>query len=144
MMDLIPVVAIIANVIMIVMIVYFVTRSRQRRVEAQVAMQTRLIDRFSSATELAQFLDSPAGREFVTGVQGAATYATRERVMSGFNRSIILTSLGVAFLFLNFYVDEDFAVPAAIMFCLGVGYMVATYVSYKLSAKLMSDTVREP
>lgn len=140
----IPVIGILSSMTMVVLVVFFVTRSRQRRAELQIEMQSRLIDRFSSAPELVQFLHSPAGREFVSGVQGAATYVTRERVMSGFSRAIILTALGVAFLFLNFYVDDDFAVPAAIMFCLGVGYLIATYVSFKLSAKLMGDSVREP
>lgn len=139
----IPIVSILSSTVMIVLIVYFVTKSRQRRMELQIEMQTRLIDRFSSAPELVQFLHSPAGREFVTGVQGAATHATRQRIMSGFSRAIILTALGFAFLFLNFYVDDDFAVPASILFCLGIGYLVATYVSFKLSAKLMSDDLRE-
>lgn len=142
MLEMIPIVGIISSSAMVVLVVYFVTRARQRRVEAQVEMQSRLIDRFGTAPELVQFLHSPAGREFVTGVQGAPAALTRERLMGGFSRAIVLTALGAAFLFLTFYTDDGFAVPAAILFFLGVGYLVATFVSYKLSAKLMGD-VRE-
>jgi hypothetical protein len=139
-MEIIPIVGMISSSVTVVLIVYFVTKARQRRVEAQVEMQSRLIDRFGTAPELVQFLHSPAGRTFVTGVQGAPAALTRERLMSGFSRAIVLTMLGVGFLFLTFYSNEDWAVPAAIVLFLGIGYLIATYVSYKLSAKLMGET----
>ena len=139
-MEMIPIVGIISSSVTAVLIVYFITKARQRRVEAQAEMQSRLIDRFGSAPELVEFLHSPAGRSFVTGVQGASTILTRERLMSGFSRSIVLTMLGAAFLFLTFYIDDDWAIPAAIVLFLGIGYLIATYVSYKLSAKLMGET----
>jgi hypothetical protein len=142
-MEWIPIVGILSSSAMVVLVVYFVTQGRSRRVQAQVEMQSRLIDRFGSAPELVQFLHSPAGREFVAGVQGAPAALTRDRLMSGFTRAIVLTSLGAAFLFLNFTFEDDFAVPAAILLFLGIGYLVATLVSYKLSAKLMGETPRE-
>src|SRR6188474_113672 len=130
----IPIIGILASSSMVVLVVFFVTRGRQRRLEAQVEMQTKLIDRFGSAPELVSFLHSPAGRQFVTGVQGAPDVLTRERIMGGFTRAIVLSFLGLAFLFLTFYSDEGWAVPASIVFALGVGYFLATLISYKLSA----------
>jgi hypothetical protein len=138
-MEWIPIVGILSSSAMVVLVVYFVTQGRSRRVQAQVEMQSRLIDRFGSAPELVQFLHSPAGREFVAGVQGAPAALTRDRLMSGFTRAIVLTSLGAAFLFLCLMYEDDFAVPAAILLFLGIGYLVATFVSYKLSSKLMGD-----
>jgi hypothetical protein len=143
-MEIIPIVGMISSSVTVVLIVYLVTKTRQRRLEAQVEMQSRLIDRFGTAPELVQFLHSPAGRTFVSGVQGAPAAMTRERLMSGFSRAIVLTMLGTGFLFLTFYSDDDWAIPAAIVFFLGIGYLLATYVSYKLSAKLMGDTASEP
>ncbi|HKR63420.1 MAG TPA: hypothetical protein VJZ00_06775 [Thermoanaerobaculia bacterium] len=122
--------------IMVVAVVWLVTRARQRKVELQVEMQSKLIDRFGAAPELVDFLHSPAGRQFVSGVQGAPMILTRERILNGFSRAIVLTMLGAAFLFLTFWYNDAFAVPAAILFCLGLGYLVATFVAYKLSAKL--------
>lgn len=143
--DMIPLVAIIANVIMVVLIVYFVTRTRQRRAELQVEMQSRLIDRFSSPAELVQFLHSDAGRNFMTGVEASSTQATRNKLMSGFNRAIILLCLAAAFLFIAiFNGEEDAYVAMALLGALGLGFLIATFVSYKLAGKLMSDAGREP
>lgn len=138
-MELIPVVGIITSSAMVVLIVWIVTRGRARRIEAQVQMQTRLIDRFGSAPELVEFLHSPAGRQFVTGVQSAPAALTRERILSGFTRAIVLTMLGAAFLLLTFTYEDDFAVPAAILFFLGLGNLIAAVVSYKLSAKYLNE-----
>jgi hypothetical protein len=131
----IPIIGTLASCAMVVLVVFFVTRARQRRVEAQVQMQVRLIDRFGSAPELTAFLQSGAGRQFITGVQTAPEVMTHERILSGFTRAVVLTCLGLAFLFLTFLYDNDWAVPASIVFSLGIGYFVATYIAYKLSSK---------
>lgn len=132
----IPVIGMITSTLMVVLIVYFVARSRQRRAELQAEVQTKLIDRFGSAPELIEFLQSPAGRQFVSGVQGVPGAMARERIMSGFTRSIVLSMLGVAFLALTFFYNDDFAVPAAILLSLGIGYFLATMVSYRLSSRM--------
>lgn len=142
--ELVPIIAILTTSAMVVLVVFIVARSRQRRVEAQFEMQARLIDRFGAAPEFVAFLQSPAGRQFVAGVHAAPAALTRDRLMSGFTRAIVLTMLGAAFLFLTFYFDDSFAVPAAILFFLGVGFLLATFVSFKLSAKLMAETGSEP
>jgi hypothetical protein len=135
-MEWIPIVAIISSFGATVLIVYYVTRARQRRVDLLAEMQTKLIDRFGSAPELVNFLHSPAGRQFITGVQSAPDVLTRERILSGFTRAVVLSSLGLAFLGLTFLYDNDWAVPASIVFSLGIGYFLATLISYKLSAKV--------
>lgn len=132
----IPIIGIVASSTMVVLVVLFVTRGRQRRVEAQVEMQSKLIDRFGSAPELVSFLHSPAGRQFITGVQSAPGVLTRERIMHGFTRAIVLSSLGVAFLFLTFFNDNGWAVPASVVLALGIGYFIATFLSYKLSGSM--------
>jgi hypothetical protein len=139
-MEIIPIIAILSSFGTAVLIVYFVTRARQRRVELQAEMQSKLIDRFGSAPEMVTFLQSPQGREFIAGVQTAPAVQTRDRVLGGFTRSIILTALGAAFLFLTFWDDRDFVVPAAIILSLGLGYFVATVVSWRLSASLSTQT----
>lgn len=135
-MVLIPVIGILASSAMVVWIVALVTKSRQKRVEAQAQMQTKLIERFGSAPELVQFLHSPAGQEFVSGVNSAPTVFARERIVSGFTRAIIMTALGAGFVFLAAFEDESgWIVPAAIVFSLGIGYLIATFVTSRLAAK---------
>lgn len=141
----IPILGILSSSAMVVLIVFFVTRARQRRIEAQVEMQSKLIERFGSAPELVQFLHSPAGRQFVNGVQGAPQALTRERIISGFTRAIIMTALGAAFVFISFFEeDSGWIVPAAIVFSLGLGYLVATFVTYRFSQSLRSDDELPP
>jgi hypothetical protein len=137
MIDMIPIIGILTSTVMVVFIVWTVTRARTRRAEVQAEVQTKLIDRFGSAPELIDFLQSPAGRQFVSGVQSAPALMMRDRVMSGFSRSIVLTMLGVAFGFLTFFYDDDFAVPAAIVFFLGLGYLLATFISLKLAERFV-------
>ena len=132
----IPIIGTIATGVTVVLVVFFVTKARQRRVEAQVQMQAKLIDRFGTAPELVSFLHSPAGRQFITGVQSAPEVLTRERIMSGFTRAVVLSTLGLAFLGLTLLDNSDWAVPAAIVLALGVGYFIATYISYRLSEKV--------
>ncbi len=132
----IPIIGTVTSAATIVLVVYFVTKGRQRRVEAQVEMQSKLIDRFGSAPELVTFLHSPAGRQFITGVQSAPEVLTRERIMSGFTRAVVLSSLGLAFLGLTLFDNQDWAVPASVVLALGIGYFLATYISYRLSATM--------
>jgi len=143
-MDLIPIFGIVSSSAMVVLIVYFVTRAKARRAEVQAEVQSRLIDRFGSAPELINFLQSPAGRQFVHGVQSAPAILTRERIMTGFTRAIVLSSLGAAFLALTWFYDDDFAVPASILFSLGIGYLLATFVSWRLSKNLHGGDVFNP
>ncbi|HEX6098273.1 MAG TPA: hypothetical protein VF432_18245 [Thermoanaerobaculia bacterium] len=144
MMELIPIFGILSSSAMVVLIVYFVSRGRARRAEVQAEVQSRLIDRFGSAPELIDFLQSPAGRQFVSGVQSAPALLARERILSGFSRAIVLSMLGAAFIALTFFYDDDFAVPAAILFSLGLGYLLATFVSWRLSKTLHGADVFTP
>src|SRR5689334_13302091 len=93
----IAIVGTISSSVTVVLVIFFLTRARQRRAEVQAEVQTKLIDRFGSAPELIDFLQSPAGRQFVTGVQGVPGALARERIMTGFTRSIVLSMLGFAF-----------------------------------------------
>lgn len=134
-MEVIPLAGILGSFSAAVLIVFFVSKTRQRRAELQAEVQSKLIDRFGSSPELIEFLKSSAGRQFVSGVHEAPSLLTRERILNGITRAIITTALGAAFLGLTFFYDDDFAVPAAILFCLGIGYLAAAIVSYRLSSK---------
>lgn len=140
----IPIIGILGSSVTAVLIVYFVAKARARRAEVQAEVQAKLIDRFGTAPELIEFLQSPAGRQFVTGVQSAPAVMARERILSGFTRSIVLTMLGSAFLVLTFGYERDFAVPAAILFCLGIGYLIATLVSWRLSKHMYGADALRP
>lgn len=135
-MELIPIFGIVCSFGAAVLIVFFVTRARQRNVELQAEMQSKLIERFGSAPEMINFLQSPAGREFVSGVRVAPINQTRERILGGFTRSIVLSALGAGFLLLTFLEEDAFVIPGTIVLSLGIGYFIATMVSWRLSSRL--------
>jgi len=71
---------------MIVWIVWLGTNAKNRRAQAQAEVQTKLIERFGSAKEFIEFLQSPAGRQFVTGVEVTSNLYAKDRIVSGFER----------------------------------------------------------
>lgn len=144
-MEAIPIVAIISTNVMVIVVVYLVATARQRRVESQVQMQSKLIERFGSAPELVQFLHSPAGQQFVTGVQSATKVYTRERTISAFTRAIIMTALGGAFVFIAAIErDSGWIIPAAIVFSLGLGYVLAAWITWRLAVKFNAEDSMPP
>lgn len=134
-MEIIPLIAIVGSFTMVILIVWLATRAKTRRAELQAEVQTKLIERFGSTPEMIDFLKSSEGRQFVMGVQSVPAILTRERILSGLTRAIVMTALGIAFLALTFLYDDGFAVPAAILFSVGLGYLAATVLSYKLSER---------
>jgi hypothetical protein len=136
MWELIPLFGIISGMVMTLAIVFTVARARQRRLEIQAEVQTKLIDRFSSAPELIDFLQSPTGREFVTGVQSATSMLTRERIVSSVGRSIMLIFIGLGFFGMYAVIGaRGLMIPAVIFIFLGLGYLAASWVSYRLSLR---------
>jgi hypothetical protein len=118
----------------VIAIVLIVTRSRQRRIEIQADLQAKLIDKFGSSTELLTFLQSPAGKQFVNGVQTGNTVMMRDRIASGFSRAIILSFLGAAFIVLWLITDtRGLAWPGVLLLALGAGYLVATWATTRMS-----------
>ncbi|MCU1227291.1 MAG: hypothetical protein JWO97_175 [Acidobacteria bacterium] len=120
----------------VAIIITAITRSKQRRTELQTQVQSKLIDRFGSAPELIDFLQSDAGHQFVEGFHNAPRYAAREKILSGLRRGIITTLLGVALLAIFAADIRDnwgFIYPGCLVLALGLGFFLSTFVSMKLS-----------
>ena len=139
MFELVPIFGIVFGTVSTLAIVWVIGRTRQRRYEVQGQVQTKLIERFGSTPELIDFLQSPTGREFVNGVHSAPALLTRERVINGVSRSIILVFVGLCFVGMYFALGEDdirgLLIPAAIFIFLGLGFLIAAIVSYQLSKR---------
>lgn len=141
-LELIPLAAIIGSFVVTGFIVWSVTRSRERRAELQAQVQSKLIERFGSATELVEFLQSPAGREFVTGVQSAPVLATRERAVNGLSRALVLTGLGVAFIVLwGVEGGSGFAIPGFILASIGLANLIGAIVSLRMAKNVAIESL---
>jgi hypothetical protein len=112
-------------------------KSRQRRLELQAEVQSRLIDKFTSNQEMVSFLQTPAGREFMNGVQIGAVAQSREKILAGIRSAIVLMFLGGAFALLwVIFGREGFSIPALLCFGLGAGNLVAAFVSLNVGRRL--------
>ncbi|GAC1429452.1 MAG: hypothetical protein NVSMB68_01680 [Thermoanaerobaculia bacterium] len=142
---LIPLLGMLMSFAGVIAIVYIVTRARQRRVEIQAELQSKLIEKFDSATELATFLHSPAGKSFVSGVQNANVGNVRDRVAAGYSRAITLSFLGAGFLAMWLITGQTgLAWPGVLLLALGLGYLVATLTTSRLSQSAPEITATLP
>lgn len=131
---LIPIFSVVGSFTMVVMIVWLISRAKQRQARYRAEVQTKLIEKFNSAPELADFLASPAGKQFVGGMHEPIRASVHDRIFSGIKWSLIITFIGVGFLIARFGTnDADLIVPAGILIALGIGWMIATFVTYRLS-----------
>src|SRR5207244_10337896 len=76
---------------MIVWIVWLRTSARNRRTQAQADVQTKLIERFGTSKEFIEFLQSPAGQRFVSGVEVSTALYARDRIIRGFGTGIVIS-----------------------------------------------------
>jgi hypothetical protein len=126
---------------MVLSIVIVITKARQRRLEIQADLQSKLIEKFGSTAELIEFLQSPVGRQFVNGVQTGNTIMVRDRVLSGYRRAIVLSFFGGAFIVLWMITGFiGLAWPGVLILALGLGYLVATMTTARLVAASETST----
>jgi Flp pilus assembly protein TadB len=114
------------------------TAKRQRRIKAQTELHGRLLDKFSSASEVVEFLQTPSGAQFVDRIS-----SDREEPASGILRSthrgIILVVVAIGCLALTKVYGWDnnpLLVVGVILLCLGIGFLISAAVSHRLSRTL--------
>jgi len=134
----IPITISIAFFAMIAFIVWAKSHAKAQQSRYNAEVQTKLIDRFGSGPEMIEFLKSPEGQQFATGISKLPKLAARDRVVSGFTRAIFLTFLGVAFLLLEFTEMENpgFLIAGAVLTALGLANLVSAAVSLKMSKRM--------
>lgn len=107
----------------------------------QNAIQKHLLDKFSSASDLSQFLQSPAGQKYAAGLSDAAT-STRSSVLNSVRLGIILIFGGFAFRVIRPTWPEQLNALRAtgtIGIMLGIGFLVSAAVSWFIAKKLKSE-----
>ena len=115
---------------MIVLIVWLGLRSSQAKTKARTEVQTKLLEKFDSGRELAEFLGSEGSKRLLEEL-GSERASPQERILKSVKAGIVLTALGLGFLGLMVQ-DQEMIVPAMIILALGVGFLVAAAVSHRL------------
>ena len=126
----IPIIAIVGSFVMVVAVVWLITRTRQRNVQSRAEVQMKMIERFGTAGEFTQFLGSPAGQQFLEQPRRM----TRDRVLGGFTSALVCTFIGLAFLGSAFATgDPGFYIPAFILMGIGIALFISSAISWKLT-----------
>ena len=129
-----PLLGMLLSFAMVIAIIVVVTRSRQRRMEMQYELQSKLIEKFGSTGELISFLQSETGQRFVNSVQSGTTKLARDKAASAVRIGIVFTALGAAFLALWAIMNiRGLAWPGVLFTMLGVAYFASSYATMRFS-----------
>jgi len=111
---------------------------RQRRLKAQAELHGRLLDKFNSAKEIAEFLQTSGGAQLMEGLS-----SERENPAGGILRSthrgIVLVVVAIGCLALTLFYgrhNNPLLVIGVILLCLGIGFLISAGVSQRLAKTL--------
>jgi len=114
-------------------IIYLTAGLIRRR--QQSVMQKHLLDKFATAQDFAEFIQSPAGQKYVTSFTDTVT-SPRNSILSSVQWGIVLLALGPALITVsmrhNIWVFDLLGMSTT---CLGIGFLVSAAVSYLLVKK---------
>jgi len=96
-------------------------------------MQKALLEKFSSAHDFAEFMQSPAGQKYVMGFADAVT-SPRESILNSIKTGCVLMFAGMGFLAGGFGGWISFRI-GWVSFLVGVGFLISSGVAYFLTRK---------
>jgi cyanate permease len=115
---------------MVVAIVWLGMRQRQSRLRIKAEFHKQLLDKFSTGREFAEFLESKGSQRFLNELWSQPT-DSRERFL---RFGIVLCMLGLALTGLS-WMKKDLLILGVILLAVGAGYLISSWVSYRLAAK---------
>ncbi len=108
-----------------------------RKMRHKSMLQKNIVDKFSSAQELNDFLQSQEGNKFLNFLKFNGL-APREKILSSLSKGVILSFFGIALVLIGQIFTEEmkyFNAFGIVIIALGVGFLISTFISYKLSKK---------
>lgn len=116
-------------------IAWLIARRGRHRVDGQLEIQRRIVERFADAREFTEFATSEGGRRFVESL--ATEHDSHvERILGSIRRGGVLATLGIGLWLLVAWNPRDLEVAGAfgtIALAAGIGYLGSAWVSYRLS-----------
>ncbi|MFP5228701.1 MAG: hypothetical protein ACLGXA_13850 [Acidobacteriota bacterium] len=130
--DVVAIIAVFSTISFITWTIFSSIR-RLRVARAQADVQTILLSRFDSAQNMATYMQSDAGRQFLTGLRfehesplGPMLACVRWGIV------IIFLGAGLCILRAMGAVDADTIVPGVLALALGIAFEVAAFASWYL------------
>jgi len=114
-----------------VLIYWLFARMRQHRNEKQTEIQQQMLVKFESAGELAEFLATESGRQFMRQFEPNSY----RMILATLSVGIIFGFLGLGFLGITVFSDQDLFLAGVILLVLGAGFAAAAAISRRLSVQ---------
>jgi hypothetical protein len=109
------------------------SRRRRERLRLMTDFHNRLLEKIGSAREFGEFLQTDGGTRFLDSLVVDRS-RPGERILRAVAAGIVLSSLSLAMLVLGWvYGLHALSMVGALVFSIGVGFLIAASVSYRLS-----------
>jgi hypothetical protein len=136
----IPMVVSVGLFALVAWIVFVIADGRRRREQLKVTSEfhTKLLEKMGSTAEFGAFLETDGGRRFMKSLTIEGPSA-KTRMLGATQTGIVCTSIGVAMLILGgifYYLRDGLWVMGGIITACGIGFIVSTLASYRLSKTL--------
>lgn len=126
---------------MFLAVLYIIATAMRRK--QQNEMQRHMLDKFASAKDFAEFLQSPVGQKYVMSFSETAT-SPSNAILVSVRTGVVLMFAGAAIAATVQATTRNSYVWAlgVVITCLGIGFLVSAAISYWL-AKKMAREVKE-
>ena len=108
---------------------------RTKVARAQAEVQSKLLDKFGSSQELLAYMQTEAGQRFIqVESEPVVTKSPHTKILASIKVGTILSCLGLGLLLLALVFKEEAPLGfGTISLAIGLGFLVSSGVSYKLS-----------
>jgi hypothetical protein len=113
-------------------------KRRREQLKATSEFNARILEKMGSTAEFGAFLETDGGRRFMKSITVEGPSA-KTRILGSTQTGIVCTSIGLALLFLGgifYYLRDGLWVMGGIITACGIGFIVSTLASYRLSKTL--------
>lgn len=135
-----PMVASIGFFGLVAWIVFVFVDGKRRREQLKVTsdLHNRILEKMGSAADFGAFLETEGGKQLMKSLTVEGPSA-KTRILGSTQTGIVCTAVGIAMLILGgifYYLRDGLWVIGGIVTACGVGFLVSTVASYRLSKSL--------
>jgi len=125
----------------VVLIIWLLLRQRQARTQVRAEFHKQLLDKFSSGREFAEFLESKGSQRFLEELW-SQKMGPKEQILRSMRNGIVLAVFGFGMLALSWR-TKGLLVPAVLILALGVGFLISTAITHRLSKQWEQESGSE-
>jgi hypothetical protein len=108
-----------------------------RKMGHKSKLQNKIVEKFSTVQEFNDFLQSQEGNKFLNFLKFNGL-SPKGKILSSMSKGVILAALGISLVIIGQIFTEEmryFLAFGIVFIALGVGFLIATFISYTLSKK---------